>query len=61
MDSLLNELMELDERLGKIVELRFFAGHSIEDTADILGISASTANRDWKKAKGWLYQQFKSK
>jgi RNA polymerase sigma factor (TIGR02999 family) len=61
MDSLLNELMELDERLGKIVELRFFAGLNIDDTADLLGISTSTANRDWKKAKGWLYQQFKGK
>lgn len=58
MDSLLNELMELNERLGKIVELRFFVGLSIEDTAELLDISTSTANRDWKKAKGWLYQQF---
>jgi len=58
MDNLLNELMELNERLGKIVELRFFVGLSIEDTAELLDISTSTANRDWKKAKGWLYQQF---
>jgi RNA polymerase sigma factor (TIGR02999 family) len=61
MDNLLNDLMELDERLGKIVELRFFIGLSIEDTAELLGISTSTANRDWKKAKGWLYQKFKNK
>ena len=61
MDNLLNDLMELDERLGKIVELRFFVGLSIEDTAELLGISTSTANRDWKKAKGWLYQQYRNK
>lgn len=61
VDALLDELMELDERLGNIVELRFFVGLSIKDTAELLGISASTANRDWKKAKGWLYQQFKNK
>jgi len=57
MDSLLEELLEMDERLGKIVELRFFAGFSIEETANMLNISASTANRDWAKAKGWLYQR----
>jgi len=59
LDALLNELMELEERLGKIVELRFFAGLNIEDAADMLNISASTANRDWAKARGWLYQRLR--
>jgi len=59
LDTLLDELTNLEERLGKIVELRFFAGLSIEDTASMLDISTSTANRDWVKARGWLYQRLK--
>lgn len=59
LDSLLDELLELDERIGKIVELRFFAGLSIEETAEMLNISTSTANRDWAKARGWLYQRLR--
>jgi len=59
LDELLNELTELNERLGKIVEMRFFAGLSIEDTAEMLDISTSTANRDWAKARGWLYQRLR--
>ena len=54
-DELLEELKELDERMASVVELRFFGGLNIEDTADSLGISSSTANRDWLKARGWLY------
>jgi RNA polymerase sigma factor (TIGR02999 family) len=61
IDTLLDELSELDERLGKVVELRFFAGLSIEDTAAMLDISTSTANRDWAKARGWLYQNMKNR
>jgi len=60
LDSLLDELTELNERLGKIVEMRFFAGLSIEDTAELLDISTSTVNRDWAKARGWLYQHMRS-
>lgn len=61
LDTYLNELSNLDERLGKIVELRFFAGLSIEEAAELLGISTSTANRDWAKARGWLYQRLRGK
>ena len=57
LDEHLKELSKLDERLVQIVELRFFAGLSIEDTSDMLDISTSTANRDWAKARGWLYQR----
>lgn len=59
LDEHLDQLSELDERLGQIVELRFFAGLSIEETAKMLDLSASTVNRDWAKARGWLYQQLK--
>lgn len=57
LDELLDELGTLNERLAKIVELRFFAGLSIDDTAGVLNISPSTANRDWVKARGWLYHR----
>lgn len=60
MDDCLSVLMELDERIGKIVELRFYAGFSIEETASMLKLSTSTVNRDWAKARGWLYQCLKN-
>jgi RNA polymerase sigma factor (TIGR02999 family) len=56
-DELLDELKNLDERMASVVELRFFGGMSIEDTAETLGISPSTANRDWLKARGWLFSK----
>lgn len=60
LDEHLEQLSNLDERLGQIVELRFFAGLSIEETAKMLDLSASTVNRDWAKARGWLYQRLKT-
>ncbi|MEX0660624.1 MAG: ECF-type sigma factor [Balneolaceae bacterium] len=57
LDELLIKLNELDERMCKVVELRFFGGLSIEDTSDVLNISVATVNRDWVKARAWLYQQ----
>lgn len=57
LDEYLTELTELDERLAKIVELRFFTGLSIEETAKMLNVSSSTVNRDWVKARGWLYKR----
>lgn len=58
-DEMLNQLKKLDERMASVVELRFFGGMSIEETADCLNISSSTANRDWLKARGWLYSKLK--
>lgn len=58
-DELLEQLKSLDERMASVVELRFFGGMSIEETAETLGISSSTANRDWLKARGWLYSKLK--
>jgi RNA polymerase sigma factor (TIGR02999 family) len=59
LDEYLTELNTLDERLAKIVELRFFTGLSIEETAKMLNLSTSTVNRDWVKARGWLYKRIK--
>jgi RNA polymerase sigma factor (TIGR02999 family) len=50
----LNELATIDERKGKIVELKFFGGLSIEETAEVLGVSPGTVMRDWTLAKAWL-------
>ena len=52
----LTNLAELDERKSRIVELRYFAGLSVEETAEVMGISAITVKREWLKAKLWLYQ-----
>jgi DNA-directed RNA polymerase specialized sigma24 family protein len=47
----------MDPQQCKVVELKFFAGLSIEDTAEVLGISASTVKRDWITARAWLYRE----
>jgi len=56
LDDALNGLAHLDPRQSRIVELRFFAGLSIEDTSEILGISPATVKRDWHTACMWLYR-----
>lgn len=57
INDLMEELKSFDERMYHIVELRFFGGLSIEDTAENLGISSSTVNREWIKARGWFFQK----
>jgi RNA polymerase sigma factor (TIGR02999 family) len=57
LDDALNELAKFDERKSRLVELRFFSGLSIEETAEVLGIAPSTVLRDWSLAKAWLYNQ----
>ncbi len=52
----LTALAQLDERKSRIVELRYFGGLSVEETAEVIGISAITVKREWLKAKAWLYQ-----
>jgi RNA polymerase sigma factor (TIGR02999 family) len=56
LDHALNELSELDAQQGRIVELRFFGGLTIEDTSEALGISPATVKRDWVTARAWLYR-----
>ena len=57
INEALTNLAKLDPRQSTIVELRFFAGLSIEDTAEILGMSPATVKRDWITARAWLLQQ----
>jgi RNA polymerase sigma factor (TIGR02999 family) len=57
LDEALTRLAEKDKRAARIVELRFFAGLSVEETAGILGVSTDTVTRDWKFARSWLLSQ----
>jgi RNA polymerase sigma factor (TIGR02999 family) len=57
LDDALQDLARLDARKGQVVELRFFGGLSVAETADALGISAETVMRDWRFAKVWLLRQ----
>ena len=57
LDDALQQLAEMDERKAKIVELRYFGGLSIEETAEVLGVSVPTVNREWRMAKAWLYSE----
>lgn len=61
LDEALNELEQLNERLAKVVELRYFGEMTIEETAEALDISVSTVKRDWEKARGWLYKELKGR
>ena len=57
LDEALTRLAEKEEHLAKLVELRFFSGLSIEETADVLAVSDSTVKRDWQMAKAWLHRE----
>jgi RNA polymerase sigma factor (TIGR02999 family) len=57
LDEALNQLSSIDEQQGRIVEMRFFGGLSIEEIAEVLGISRSTVKREWNVAKAYLSRQ----
>jgi len=57
IDEALTRLEQLDPRQARIVEMRFFAGLSVEETAAVMGISAPTVKRDWAMAKAWLHRE----
>jgi RNA polymerase sigma factor (TIGR02999 family) len=57
LDQCLTRLADLDAQQGKIVELRVFAGLTVDETAEILSISPATVKRDWSLAKAWLLRQ----
>jgi len=57
LDEALTRLAKLDEQQARVVELRYFSGLSLEETADVLGISRATVARDWNMAKAWLYNE----
>jgi RNA polymerase sigma factor (TIGR02999 family) len=56
LDEALRGLEEVDPRKARVVALRYFAGLSIEETAEVLGISPTTVRREWRRAKAWLYR-----
>jgi RNA polymerase sigma-70 factor, ECF subfamily len=57
LDDALNALAERAPRKAKVVELRFFGGLSVEETAEVLRVSPITVMREWKSAKAWLYRE----
>ncbi|MBV9958405.1 MAG: sigma-70 family RNA polymerase sigma factor [Acidobacteria bacterium] len=57
LDEALRELARLDERKASVVELRYFGGLSLEETAEVLEVSVMTVRRDWRAAKAWLYKE----
>ena len=57
LDDALNALEKVDRRKSKVVELRFFGGLSLQETADVLQVSVGTIRRDWSLARAWLYRE----
>jgi RNA polymerase sigma factor (TIGR02999 family) len=57
LDEALKTLAEIDERKSQIVELRFFGGLSVEETAEVIKVAPITVMREWNKAKAWLYRE----
>jgi RNA polymerase sigma factor (TIGR02999 family) len=57
LDDALKGLADIDPQQSRLVELRFFAGLSIEETAEVLGVSPATVKREWVSAKAWLYRE----
>ncbi len=60
LDDALGELEALDPEKARIVELRFFGGLSIDETAEHLGVSVTNVNRHWRRARNWLYRRLKA-
>ena len=61
LDDALTVLEELNPRQGQVVELRFFGGMSVEETAELLKVSPDTVARDWRAARAWLYSELSGK
>ena len=59
LDDALEALAAVDERKARVVEMRFFGGLSVEQSANALGVSVETVMRDWKVAKAWLLRELK--
>jgi RNA polymerase sigma factor (TIGR02999 family) len=60
LDDALRELATVDAQQSRIVELRYFGGLTIEETAEVLGVSSMTVKRDWRVARAWLHRQLTS-
>jgi RNA polymerase sigma factor (TIGR02999 family) len=61
IDDALNTLAEIDPRQSRVVELRFFAGLSLEEISEVMGIATATVQRDWTAARAWLYREISPK
>jgi RNA polymerase sigma factor (TIGR02999 family) len=61
LDDALKTLSEIDPRKAQVIELRFFGGLSVEETAEVLRVSADTVLRDWRMARAWLLSELGSK
>jgi RNA polymerase sigma factor (sigma-70 family) len=61
LDEALESLSKIDRRKSHVVELRFFGGLNVEETAEVLEISPETVQRDWKMAKTWLFRELTKK
>ena len=61
LDEALDRLAEIDEIQARIVELRYFSGLSIAETAEVVGLSATTVKQNWNMAKAWLYHKLTPK
>ena len=59
LDDALQKLATLNDRLSRTVELRFFGGLTVEETAEALGVAPSTVKLDWQKARAWLYRELR--
>jgi RNA polymerase sigma factor (TIGR02999 family) len=57
LDDAMNKLAQLDPRKVQVVEMRFFGGLNVEETAEVLKVSAVTVKRDWRAARAWLYRE----
>jgi RNA polymerase sigma factor (TIGR02999 family) len=57
LDDALKSLAHMDEQQSRVVELKFFGGLTVEDTAEVLGVSPSTVKRDWTTARAWLFRE----
>ena len=60
LDEALNRLAEIDEQQSRVVELRFFSGLTVAETAEVMRISTATVKRDWSMAKAWLHRELNS-
>jgi len=57
LDEALCSLAEIDERKSKVVEMRYFGGLSVEEVAEVLGVSPDTVTREWRRARAWLHRE----
>ncbi len=60
LDDALTQLAKLDERKSRIVEMRYFGGLTAEETAEVLKVSIATVDREWQRARAWLYNELKT-